>query len=70
MFGKIKEMKPAKQVAFSILIAFAVVSFWRGIWGLMDEYLFPNNYDLSLWTSLVVGLIILIATNYTTRELM
>lgn len=63
-------MKSKHQILFAILIAFAVVSFWRGVWGLMDEYLFPNNYQLSLWISLVLGVVILIVTNYVTKELM
>ena len=57
------------RVLFAILIAFAVVSFWRGVWGLMDTYLFPNNYQLSLWVSLIIGIAILILTNYATKEL-
>ncbi|MBW2980623.1 hypothetical protein KY360_04355 [Candidatus Woesearchaeota archaeon] len=67
--------KPIKRehkhrILFAVVIAFAVVSFWRGVWGLMDEYMFPNNYQLSLWTSLILGIAILIITNYTTKELM
>ncbi|MFC1727958.1 hypothetical protein ACFLZ7_00660 [Nanoarchaeota archaeon] len=63
-------MKYHQQTLFAILIAFAVVSFWRGVWGLMDEYLFPGNYELSLWTSLILGVVILVATHYVTKELM
>jgi len=70
MFGKIKSMKPWKQISFAILIAFAVISFWRGIWGLLDEYLFPSSMELSLWISVLIGLVILIVTHYTTKELM
>lgn len=70
MFKRIIQMKSKHQILFAILIAFAVVSFWRGVWGLMDEYLFPNNYQLSLWISLVLGVVILIVTNYVTKELM
>lgn len=58
------------QIILSIIIGFAVVSFWRGVWGLQDVYLFPNNYQLSLWISVIVGTIILIATHYISRELM
>ena len=63
------KMSSVKQIAFAVLIAFAVISFWRGIWGLSDQFLFPNDYTLSLWISLIVGLIILITTHYTTKEL-
>ena len=37
---------------------------------LMDEYIFPNNYKLSLWVSLIIGLAVLGMTNYVTKELM
>ena len=37
---------------------------------LLDELLLPNNYILSNWISLVVGLVILIITHYATKELM
>ncbi|MCK5322028.1 MAG: hypothetical protein KAJ47_02085 [Candidatus Aenigmarchaeota archaeon] len=70
MLKRISKMKSKHQILFAILIAFAVVSFWRGVWGLMDEYLFPNNYQLSLWISLILGILILIVTNYATKELM
>jgi hypothetical protein len=58
------------NTTFAILIAFAVIAFWRGIWGLMDIYLFPENYPLSLWVSVAIGLLILVITHYTTKELM
>jgi hypothetical protein len=70
MFKKISEMETKHQVIFSVIIAFSVVSFWRGVWGLMDEYLLPANYRGSLWISLLLGIGILIITNYATKELM
>jgi len=59
-----------KNILLAILIGSAVISFWRGLWGLMDVYLFPDNYPLSLWISVIIGLAILIVTHYTTKELM
>ena len=59
-----------KKVSFAILIAFAIILFWRGIWGLADIYLFPNNQELSLWVGLIMGLGILILTHKVTKELM
>ncbi|NCN99174.1 hypothetical protein COU62_00770 [Candidatus Pacearchaeota archaeon CG10_big_fil_rev_8_21_14_0_10_35_219] len=49
------------------VIAFAVITFWRGLWGLMNIYLFPNNYELSLWITLIGGLLILIITNHSIK---
>ncbi len=70
MYEKISKMKAKHQTLFAIIIAFAVIAFWRGIWGLMDEYLFPENYTLSLIISVFVGLGILIGTHYVANELM
>lgn len=70
MFRKIIRLKIRHQVLFSIIIAFAVISFWRGVWGIMDEYLFPANMQLSYWVSILIGVVILIITGYATKELM
>ncbi|MDP3765499.1 MAG: hypothetical protein Q8R04_03220 [Nanoarchaeota archaeon] len=68
MFKRISRMKSKHQIIFAILIAFAVVSFWRGILGLMDVYLFPQYYRLSLLISLFIGVSILLITNYAVKE--
>jgi len=70
MFKKISKMKTHHQIFFALLIGFAVISFWRGVWGLMDEYLLPNNYRASLLVSLLLGVVILSFTHYATKELM
>ncbi|MBI2066274.1 hypothetical protein HYT60_02125, partial [Candidatus Woesebacteria bacterium] len=46
----------------TILIAASVILFWRGAWGLMDIYFFPNNQTLSYLASIVLGVTILLAT--------
>lgn len=66
-FQKIK--KKRSKIFFAIIIGFAVIAFWRGLWGLMDIYLFPNNYTLSLWISMLIGIAILLLTDYATKEL-
>ena len=70
MLKKLSKMKTRHQVLFAVIIAFAVISFWRGIWGLMDVYLFPENLPLSFFTSFLLGLVILVATHYAAKELM
>lgn len=64
-----KKKRNLKTISYTILIAFAIVSFWRGIWGLMDLYLFPNNHTLSLWISVLIGLIVLYITKHIIGEL-
>lgn len=58
-----------KTISYTVLIAFAIVSFWRGVWGLMDVYLFPNNHILSLSISVLIGLVILYSTKHIIGEL-
>ncbi len=64
MFKKIQELETHHQVIFALMIAFALVSFWRGMWGLLDIYLLPESPTLSLWVSVVIGVVVLIMTNY------
>jgi len=70
MFKKTKNFKTRHQILFALIIGFAVVSFWRGTWGILDMYLLPNNYELSSWISMISGLIVLSITHYVVKELM
>jgi len=42
-----------------LIAVVAVVLMWRGLWGLMDQYVLPKNPKLSYWVSFVVGFVIL-----------
>lgn len=48
----------------TMLIGLTIVMFWRGAWGLMDLYLFPDNQELSFITSLIIGLLLLFILNH------
>jgi len=69
MFSKITKMKLHHQTIFSLIIGTAVIAFWRGVWGLMDIYLFPSDLQISLWSSVIIGLGILGITHYVVKEL-
>lgn len=58
-----------KAVGRTIIIAFAIILFWRGIWGLMDLYLFPKNHLMSYIVSIIIGIIILYETETLTGKL-
>lgn len=46
---------------FIVLVsAIAIVSIWRGIWNLMDEFLIPNNFVNSQIASIIFGILILV----------
>ena len=64
-----KQKRKLNRLLFTILIALAVVSFWRGVWGLMDLYLTPNNHVLSFSLSIVIGILILYLTKNSFKNL-
>ncbi len=64
-----KKKRSLRKILFTIIIAFAIVSFWRGIWGLMDLYLFPGNQVVSLSVSVLLGIIILYLTKHLLTDL-
>ncbi len=54
----------------ALLVGSAVIAVWRGIWNLLDLYLYPNDIVLSSIISIIVGLGILIVTHQVAKELM
>lgn len=54
----------------AIIVVTGVIAFWRGLWGFMDIYLFPDNLILSYEASILIGLVILGVTNYLVKEFM
>ena len=62
-------MKNIKNNFKIFLLAIAIVAVWRGVWGLMDIYLFPDNQSLSLILSLVIGIFILYFNDHRLNEL-
>ncbi len=69
MFSFFKKLEKRNKILFTIIIAFAVISFWRGAWGLLDYLLFPNNELLSYLISVIIGVSLLVYTGYITKRL-
>ena len=69
MIKKFVKLKIYYKIIVSIVIGIAIIAFWRGIWGLQDLYLFPDNLPLSFAASTVIGLGILLGTNYIVKAL-
>lgn len=61
---KNKKKSHLRKVIYALIIGFAVVSFWRGVWGLQDLYLFPENLVWSFFASILLGIIILYFTKH------
>ncbi|MFA6024209.1 MAG: hypothetical protein WC777_03270 [Candidatus Gracilibacteria bacterium] len=64
-----KKKSPSAYFFSIVLTATAVVFFWRGIWGLTDAFLFPNNSLLSYAVSIGLGLFILWVDDWRISEL-
>lgn len=43
----------------ALIIVGAIVCIWRGIWGLLDIYLLPDDPSLSFSISIVIGIILI-----------
>lgn len=66
---KVKKKRSLKNILNVLILAFAVVAFWCGAWGLMDVLLFPNDYCLSSILSILIGVVILYFTKHLAKEL-
>lgn len=53
-----------------LIVGTAVVLYWRGAWGLMDLYIFPDNPAASYTLSLIAGLGILFVTRMLADKLL
>lgn len=60
MLEKIFEKINFKDLVPIIIASICIVGFWRGIWGLMDIFLFPDNELKSYISSAIIGFIMLI----------
>jgi len=58
-----------RQVLYALLIGTALIMLWRGVWGLLDIYLFPDNKTVSFALSVIIGILILSATGKIIKEL-
>jgi len=60
----------SNHLIFALIVGTAVIAVWRGIWNLLDLYLYPNDIVLSSIISIIIGLVILIVTHQVAKELM
>lgn len=62
-------MKNIKNNLKLFILAAGIISIWRGVWGLLDIYLFPGNQTLSLCLSIIIGVFILYFQDHKLNEL-
>lgn len=67
--GKREGGAPLKhEMLVAVFLIAAIVALWRGLWGLMDLFLFKENLVLSYFSSIIIGLAILSAAHYGLRQ--
>ena len=64
--GEWKEKHPAANV---IVVVFAVITLWRGIWELLDEIWFPNSPIFSSLSCVVIGGLVLYLDGFSLKDL-
>lgn len=64
-----KKLKYTHPNLYVMLIVVGVVAVWRGLWGLMDMYLFPSDPEVSFLVSLALGLLLLWLNDFRLDEL-
>ncbi len=62
----LKDLWKSRIEAF--FVGAAIILFWRGIWALADNFLFPDFPVISAFTSLFLGIGILILTRRFVNE--
>lgn len=59
---------PLGKFLNTVVAAVGVIALWRGVLGLMDLYIFPENQEASIWASLFIGLVALKVTHHAIRN--
>ncbi len=62
-------MQTLKKNFNYIIIVLGIVLVWRGIWGLADTYLFPNNPILSFIISVLIGIFLLFLVDIKKKDI-
>ena len=57
------------RLFYTLLGAFALILFWRGIWGLMDIFVFPNNLIISYSLSVIIGIGLLLLIKHLIKHI-
>lgn len=75
ILAKIKEKSPLlglktlHPAVNALVVVLAIIMLWRGIWGLLDMYLFPEHPTLSYLVSLALGALVLYLDDFSLKDL-
>jgi hypothetical protein len=66
---KINELKQQHPNANAIIIVLGIIMLWRGVWGLLDIYLFPGSPTLSHLVTIALGILLLYLDDFSMDNL-
>lgn len=64
-----RKFKKKHKVFHIIIVSFAIVMLWRGVWGLLDYYFFNNSPVLSYILSVLIAFVVLYFDDFHLKEL-
>lgn len=62
-------LKKDHPTANAIVVIFAIIMIWRGVWELLNLYLFPGSPTFSNLLSLALGALILRLDDFSLKDL-
>lgn len=62
-------LRPQPKFFSTLLVVVAIILVWRGLWNLVDVYLFPHYPMLSNIVGLIIGLLMLYLPDEDIKEL-
>jgi len=71
-FSTFRRLKRRNQLLFGIVISAALILYWRGLWSFYDlfwAYVLPEHRVLTALASIIVGLVILMGSDYAVKQL-
>jgi len=73
IFDAFSELKKRNKVAFTIIVAAAIILVWKGLWGIFDTifdvWIFQGHLFWSNFASAVVGFLILVSAGLVLEKL-
>jgi len=66
---KLAQFKARHPNLNALVIVFAIIMLWRGVWGLLDTYLFPGSPIFSYLVGIGLGAVILYLDNFSIDHL-
>ncbi len=66
---KLHELKQQHPNLNAIIIVLGIIMLWRGVWGLLDLYLFPGSPTLSYLITILLGVLLLYLDDFSMDNL-